>query len=444
MNFIKRNYSQISVVSSLSVGIIAYLISYHLSKGHMIDQTAHTIQMVTQVKLQLIDNKLFSLEQQLHLLSKNDKVQSLLTPEDEKASKLNSRAQFDDYIKGILYTKGYSSVLLIRPSGKLVYASNVKFDKTTIPQAVYKFAQQSTDSLNPTSNLKIILDEHSPFPFYLCKRIVDDQGIFRGTLGMEVPREFLSVELHNTLSFDSLNSYLVTAQGTMDQLGRVTPDTCIFCKWDKDAFISFSPREKIEGTWTLLSVYPISEISIQHITYTSVLDGLIAFFVATGIILTIIYCIQLVQKAKGITHADILLVQTTWNAVSEYSIQIITSFYKYLFADAPEVRPMFKSDKAEQQKRMALMINTIVNSADSLEEFKASISQLAKRHTHMGVKREYFPIVVKAIICSVEDQYGKGFTPAHKKAWYKILNQVSAIMIEEMESYQQILRNTAA
>ncbi len=125
--------------------------------------------------------------------------------------------------------------------------------------------------------------------------------------------------------------------------------------------------------------------------------------------------------------------------------KIIAGFYKYhSFADAPEVKPMFKSAQAEQEKRMALMINTIVNSADSLEEFKGSIAQLAKKHTHMGVKREYFPIVVKAIICSVEDQYGKGFSPAHKKAWYKILNQVSAIMIEEMESYQRTLRNTPA
>jgi hemoglobin-like flavoprotein len=93
---------------------------------------------------------------------------------------------------------------------------------------------------------------------------------------------------------------------------------------------------------------------------------------------------------------------------------------------------------------MASMINTIVNSADSLEEFKGSIAQLAKRHVHMGVKREYFPIVVKAIISSVEDQYGKGFTSAHKKAWYKILNQVSAIMIEEMDAYQRSSRHTAA
>lgn len=130
--------------------------------------------------------------------------------------------------------------------------------------------------------------------------------------------------------------------------------------------------------------------------------------------------------------------------MSEYSTKIIAGFYRHLFADAPEVKPLFKSEQSVQEKRMALMINTIVNSADSLEEFKVSIAQLAKRHVHMGVKNEYFPIVVKAIISSVEEQYGKGFTSAHKKAWYKILNQISAIMIEEMESYQRNLQVTSA
>jgi nitric oxide dioxygenase len=370
------------------------------------------------------------------LLSKNERLSNLLSSSVEKNATLKSRAQFDEYVKSMLYSQGYSSLWLMGQSGEVRYTSNP--EGTTVPSELLRPELQ-----NPPL-ISVLLGEKEPLPFYFRLRLTDEKGNLSGTLFLEVPREFLSVELHNTISMDSLTSYLVSSQGTLDQLGKVRSDTCSACQWSDSRFIRFSPNKKIGETWKLFSVYPTSQINIQHITYTSFLDGMIAFFIATGVAMVFIYFIQTIQKSKGITHADIMLVQTTWNAVSEYSIKIIDGFYKYLFADAPEVKPMFKSAKAEQEQRMALMINTIVNSADSLEEFKGSIAQLAKKHVHMGVKREYFPIVVKAIINSVEDQYGKGFTSAHKKAWYKILNQVSAIMIEEMEAYQRTLRNTSA
>jgi len=438
MNFIKRNYSLVCLLGALAVGLIVFSLSFRSSKNLLIEQATRTINVVTNVKWRLVDKRLSTLEQQLNLLSKKDQLIALLPPRTRINGPSTASGGLDEYVKSILYSQGSTRVWLFSQSGEVQYKSNP--DLTDVPAEVLRFVQAPADAQNPTS-ISVVLSEKDPFPFYLSKRIIDTKGILLGTLCMEVPREFLSAELHNTISMDSLHSYLVSPQGVLDQQGRINPDTCTACKWGGGNYIQFAPRERVRDTWKVLTVFPISQIDIQHIAYVSLLDGLIAFFMATGVAMVIIYTLQAIQKSKGITHADIMLVQTTWNAVSEYSIKIISGFYMHLFADAPEIEPMFKSARDEQEKRMALMINTIVNSADSLEEFKGSIAQLAKRHVHMGVKREYFPVVVKAIINSVADQYGSGFTPAHKKSWYKILNQVSAIMIAEMESYQQTMRN---
>jgi nitric oxide dioxygenase len=334
-------------------------------------------------------------------------------------------------------------LLLLDKSGEVAYTSNPNVDRAKFPSEIYRLPQQNISAQNSSNPSKVWLNKAESSHFYFYKPVIDTRGNLDGTLIIESPKEFLSTELHNTISLDSLSSYLVSTEGIMNERGDINPDTCASCVWSNESFIQFSPDKKIKDTWKLFSVYPTSQITAQHLMYLSALDGMIAFFVAGIFVMIIIYSIQLVRKSKGITNTDILLVQTTWNAVSEFSTKVIAGFYNHLFALAPEVKPMFKSDQATQEKRMALMINTIVNSADSLEEFKGSIAQLAKKHVHMGVKREYFPIVVKAIINSVEDQYGKKFTDAHRKAWYKILNQISAIMIEEMESYQNSLRNTS-
>jgi hemoglobin-like flavoprotein len=431
MNSIKKYYWVIFLTGTLLAGVLVFSTSYHSFKKSLIEQTYHTIEAVTDVKRDLLDRKLFSLEQQLNLFSKNKLVSTLLVSNEENKSSQKTVQEFDEYAESLLNNQGCSNLLLIRSSGEVIYTNN-----PSQSSHIHRIAQQSIEKQKSTPLPKLIVNETEPHQFYLTRPITDTKGIVVGTLFLEVPKEFLSIELHNTINLDSLSSYLVSSQGIMDHQGKINPETCISCRWSEDEFIQFSPAEKISETWTLLSVYPISEIRIRHSLYLSALNGMLAFFVSGIFVMIIMYSIQLVQKSKGITNADILLVQTTWNAVSEYSTNIIGGFYRHLFADAPEVKPMFKSERSEQEKRMASMINTIVNSADSLEEFKVSIAQLAKRHVHMGVKKEYFPIVVKAIVSSVEEQYGKGFGPAHKKAWYKILNKISAIMIEEMESYR--------
>jgi hemoglobin-like flavoprotein len=436
MNSIKKRYWILSILGAVLIGILVFFMSYRSAKDILIKQTYHTTQVVTDVKWTLLERKLYSLEQQLNLLSRNKVINTLFTAPIENHTAQKADPQFDTYVESLLNNQGCHDLLLVRSSGEVVYTHNPTLDRTALPAEIYRIAQQGIEMQDSTT-LKIILNETAPHQFYVSKSITDAKGVVLGALLLEIPKEFLSIELRNTINSDSLTSYLVSKLGIMDQHGKINPEKCISCRWNDDAFIQFSPPKKIGGTWTLLSVYPISEIKTQHSMYLASLDGMIAFFAAAILVMTILYIIQLIQRAKGITNTDILLVQATWNAVSEYSTKIIAGFYKHLFADAPEVRPMFKSEQSVQEKRMALMINTIVNSADSLEEFKVSISQLAKRHVHMGVKNEYFPIVVKAIISSVEEQYGKGFTSAHKKAWYKILNQISTIMMEEMESYQR-------
>jgi hypothetical protein len=426
MGFIKKNYWILSLLACFAAGFLFFSTSYRSSRKQLISEISHTIEVVTNVKQQLLERKLYSLGQQLDLLTKDDEVNNLLAAAVEKKQALINRGQFEEYIKSLLYNQGFMSLLIIQQSGDIVYASNPDPANKLIHKDILRFIKHENGAGDSTGIAKIILGKEEPFQFIICERITDAKGGFHGAIFIEIPREFLSIELHNAIFLDSLDSYLTSTQGTMDQLGKMHSDSCRECGWDTDKFLVFSPSKKIAATWTLSSVYPIAQISVQHILYLSALDGMIAFLVTGIIALSIIYGIQVAQKRKGVTHSDILLVQTTWNTVSEYSTKVVGGFYKHLFAAAPEVKPMFKSEKIEQEKRMALMINTIVNSADSMEEFKGSISQLAKKTCAHGGKKRIFSN------CSEGNYQQRGGS-----IWVRLHNSPQESLVQDSQSGQR-------
>jgi hypothetical protein len=277
MNSIKKRYWILSILGAVLIGILVFFMSYRSAKDILIKQTYHTTQVVTDVKWTLLERKLYSLEQQLNLLSRNKVINTLFTAPIENHTAQKADPQFDTYVESLLNNQGCHDLLLVRSSGEVVYTHNPTLDRTALPAEIYRIAQQGIEMQDSTT-LKIILNETAPHQFYVSKSITDAKGVVLGALLLEIPKEFLSIELRNTINSDSLTSYLVSKLGIMDQHGKINPEKCISCRWNDDAFIQFSPPKKIGGTWTLLSVYPISEIKTQHSMYLASLDGMIAFF----------------------------------------------------------------------------------------------------------------------------------------------------------------------
>ncbi len=126
------------------------------------------------------------------------------------------------------------------------------------------------------------------------------------------------------------------------------------------------------------------------------------------------------------TPHQIKLVQTSFSHVAPISTIAADLFYGRLFEIAPQVRRMFPQDLSEQKKKLMAMLGTVVGSLNKLDTLMPAVRALGKRHAGYGVYDEHYAPVGAALLWTLEQGLGDGFTTEVKEAWataYGILAQ---------------------
>ena len=124
---------------------------------------------------------------------------------------------------------------------------------------------------------------------------------------------------------------------------------------------------------------------------------------------------------------------------SELSIveQAAALFYDRLFEIAPQVKPMFPDDMTEQRRKLMMMLAAVVNGLGNLESILPAASALAKRHAGYGATAEHYPVVGAALLWTLEQGLGDGWTPDLADAWSTAYGTLSGYMISEAYDRQQ-------
>lgn len=130
------------------------------------------------------------------------------------------------------------------------------------------------------------------------------------------------------------------------------------------------------------------------------------------------------------TPAEVNLVKRTWSRVVPIKDAAAGLFYNKLFEMDPAVRPMFKGDLAEQGTKLMATLNVVVQSLDKLDEVVPVARELAVRHVAYGVKPEHYDSVGAALLWTLEQGLGDGFTPDVKQAWTTAYTTLSGAMKE--------------
>ena len=129
--------------------------------------------------------------------------------------------------------------------------------------------------------------------------------------------------------------------------------------------------------------------------------------------------------------SQIKLVQDSFAKVAPISEQAAVLFYGRLFAVAPSVRAMFPDDMKEQRKKLMATLAVVVGGLSNLEVVLPAASALAKRHVSYGAKAEHYPVVVGALLWTLENGLGVAWTPEVAEAWTAAYGTLSGYMIEE-------------
>ena len=131
------------------------------------------------------------------------------------------------------------------------------------------------------------------------------------------------------------------------------------------------------------------------------------------------------------TPEKIALVQGSFAKVVPISDQAAALFYGRLFEIAPEVKPMFHGDMAEQGRKLMATLGVVVTGLTRLETVLPAASALAKKHVGYGVKAEHYPIVGSALLWTLEKGLGAAWTPDVAAAWTDAYGTLSGYMVSE-------------
>jgi hemoglobin-like flavoprotein len=131
------------------------------------------------------------------------------------------------------------------------------------------------------------------------------------------------------------------------------------------------------------------------------------------------------------TPDQVKLVQDSFAKVAPISEQAAVLFYDRLFEVAPQVKAMFPDDMTEQRRKLMMMLAAVVSGLGDLESILPVASALAKRHVGYGATAEHYPVVGAALLWTLEQGLGDGWTPELADAWATAYGTLSGYMISE-------------
>jgi nitric oxide dioxygenase len=137
------------------------------------------------------------------------------------------------------------------------------------------------------------------------------------------------------------------------------------------------------------------------------------------------------------TPRQIELVQDSFALVLPVTALAADEFYRRLFIIAPETKPLFRGDMADQGKKLFLTLAAVVDALDRLEDILPVATSLAVRHVAYGVKVAHYEAVGLALVETLAAMLGSAFDAETEAAWLCAYGILSAVMIDAAEKAAQ-------
>ena len=128
------------------------------------------------------------------------------------------------------------------------------------------------------------------------------------------------------------------------------------------------------------------------------------------------------------TPAQISLVKTSFDLVSDKPEIVAHLFYTRLFQLDADLRPLFKGDMKRQGQLLMQMIGTAVRSLDRVEDIVPAVQALGVRHARYGVKDADYATVGSALLWTLDQGLGPNFTPDTREAWTATYTLLATVM----------------
>jgi nitric oxide dioxygenase len=135
-----------------------------------------------------------------------------------------------------------------------------------------------------------------------------------------------------------------------------------------------------------------------------------------------------------VTPDQVQLVKSTFAEVIKIKDKAGRLFYERLFTIAPETKPLFKGDIAEQSRKLMDTLALAIGMLRDMPKFVDTLQALALRHVKYGVKNDHYAKVGAALLWTLEQGLGSAFTPKAREAWTALYGAVAKIMMDAAQT----------
>lgn len=126
--------------------------------------------------------------------------------------------------------------------------------------------------------------------------------------------------------------------------------------------------------------------------------------------------------------SEVDLVQSSFAKVAPISDKAGELFYQRLFELDPSLRPMFKGDIKQQERKLMATLGVVVEGLRHPENIIGAAQKLGRDHAGYGVKDEHYAVVGEALLWTLQQGLGDEFTPEVRSGWVTAYTFVSGIM----------------
>jgi methyl-accepting chemotaxis protein len=132
------------------------------------------------------------------------------------------------------------------------------------------------------------------------------------------------------------------------------------------------------------------------------------------------------------SEMPISLLEESFALLAPQGEELAERFYARLFADYPEVEPLFAnvSDFAAQQKKLLASLKLVVSNLRQPAVLQKALAEMGRRHQGYGVVAAHYPAVVNTLVAVMAEMAGDAWSEELASAWSLALRSVADMMIK--------------
>lgn len=126
---------------------------------------------------------------------------------------------------------------------------------------------------------------------------------------------------------------------------------------------------------------------------------------------------------------DARMLKESLGLIAPVADRLIADFYDKLFAEYPQVRPMFPAVMDLQREKLLKAVIALVTHYDQPDALIPALSSMGRNHVRYGAQIEHYAAVGQTLLATLEKYAGDAWTPELAGAWERAYTWAAGTMM---------------